>query len=229
MTPRTSPSTRIVLLIAGLAALPAAAEEVACPGTVASVDAADPALVGSVCSAVRRASEFLERCGLAVTAPVEIRVSDEPEGLAAGCLGLYECEAQQIRLRPPEAMQELRASFTFEGMDALVLFESIVAHEWAHAAFEHSACGSALCVDNHEYVANVTQVWSLPDEVRLRFLAEHPSDGPVDPDLLNGFIAAFAPDRFAALAWQHFNEPGNGCAFIEDLTAGRQTLRLRVE
>ena len=206
------------------------AEILKCKGELAFVVSEDPLIASSVCATVERTSKFLGKCGLSVATPVHVSVSDELPLVGKGCLGLFECEQQQIWLRTPAGMAEVRHEIgNFNGLDDQVVFESIVAHEWAHAAFEQTACQSALCVDNHEYVANVAQMWSLPESLRDQLVAEFPVKAPVDTHRLNAFVAALAPDRFAAIAWQHFSEEGNGCDFVADLIEGRRTLQLLPE
>lgn len=213
-----------------LAGAVATAEPVACADPMASVEAGDAELVPQVCETVTETAAFVATCGLSVKEPITIIVSDEAEGLPPGCFGRFECAAREIRVKTPEAIAaQDGGGGAFAALPPQVLFESIVAHEWAHAAFEHSACSEARCTSNHEYVAHVAQVNAMPEAARERFLDYHWIKEPVDRQRLNVFILGLAPDRYAAMAWRHFNAPGNGCAFVEALATGAVSLRVVAE
>ena len=222
-----APGLVAALLLAGAVAT---AEPVACGDTVASVEVGDAGLVPQVCETVKETAAFLATCGLSVKEPITIIVADDAEGLPPGCFGLFECAAREIRVRTPGAMAAQEGGGgAFAALGPMVLFDSIVAHEWAHAAFEHSACPEARCTSNHEYVAHVAQVNAMPEAARERFLAYHWIKEPVEAQRLNVFMLALSPDRYAVMAWRHFNEPGNGCAFVEALATGAVSLRVVAE
>lgn len=84
----------------------------------------------------------------------------------------------------------------------------------------------ASCANNHEYVAYAMQMLLLPANERQKIVTTYDIASPIDPLLLNCFIAAMAPDRFAAIVWQHYSEQGNGCSFVRELVSGEATLGL---
>lgn len=203
------------------------AEPVACAETRATVDADAPGLALRVCSAVARTEAFLSACGIGVSDPVRIRVGAEIISDMDDCAGLYISETREIRARTPEGMAERRARADPEMVvDEMLFFESVIAHEWAHAAFDQTASERAQCTENHEYVGYLAQMWYLPEPVREKFLGRFPERTDIGADELNLFIAGLAPDLYAAKVWQHFQQDEGGCGFLRDLAAGRQTLQL---
>ncbi len=216
----------LALAVTGLPAL-AGAEQATCGGASVAVRAPSLALARSVCTGVDKTMLLLEQCGLGLSGPVRITVADDLPNLSHACFGYYDCDSGRILVRSPDSIADVSAeSDLYLGLDPQVVFESIIAHELAHAAFAHVACEDAACLANHEYVAYAIQMWSLPPSVRDGLVAAFGQDAPVEPMRLNALIAVMAPHKFAALAWQHFNEDGHGCGFVQDLATGRTSLEI---
>jgi hypothetical protein len=218
-----------MLFVAASTILPvlADADDAICEGGKVSVTAPDHAIAQSVCNSVETALSLLDQCDLQLSEPVTISVFDDLPNFDHNCFGFYRCEDNQISLISPSTISEVSAqSDLYLGFDPQVVFDSIVVHEVAHAAFSHSACQESACLANQEYVAYAVQMWSMPLPVRDEIIARFGQDKPVEPVRLNDLVAAMAPEKFAALAWQHFNEPGHGCDFIQGLATGRTSLAM---
>ena len=199
---------------------------VACDLENFTVEAETTAEAQAVCKLVSDALPQLQDCHMPVKLPVKIIVSDEMRGVGPRCLGYYQCESSEIYVRSAEGMaQSIDPEGAYSQIETDVFFESIVVHELAHALFQQNACVSAVCADNHEYVGHAMQMVWLPEDARAQIVQEYAQEPPIDPMLLNGFIAAMAPDRYAALVWQHFSEPENGCNFVQRLLIGETTLQ----
>lgn len=216
-------------LIAAFTVLPvlAHADSVVCEGADVSVTASEDLLAQSVCDTVQRTITLLEQCGLQLSEPIDISILDDLPKFGDNCFGYYECDGNHISLRSPVSIANVSAqSVLYTGLDPIVILNSLVAHEVAHAAFAQSTGEDAAFLANHEYVAYAVQMWSLPPLVRDEIVASFGQDEPVEPIRLNELVAVMAPEKFAALAWQHFNEPGHGCDFVQDLATGRATLAI---
>jgi hypothetical protein len=203
--------------------------QVTCDVPGFSVQAETGAEARQVCRVISAALPQLRSCHLSVQNPVHITVSEELADAPARCLGYYQCDQSEIHIRSAQGMERVFAPdsvFGQVGLDAF--FESIVVHEVAHALFQQNACVTAACIDNHEYVAHAMQMAWLPDDQRALILDAYPTETPVDPMRLNSFIAAMAPERYAALVWQHFNQPENGCDFVQGLLSGDVSLQLQL-
>jgi len=213
-----------------MAGMVVASERLACARPSFSVEADTPVISGMVCDLVDRAVPFLEACHLEVRMPVHIVVSDDLGGVPDGCLGYFECDRSEIRVRTVEGMaRAVSDASMFSTIEKDPYFESVVVHEMAHALFEQSACERTKCAENHEYVAHAMQMAWLPVADRERLVATFPVEYPIDPLRLNAFMVALAPDRYAATVWQHFSLPENGCAIVGRLLAGEQSLQLMPE
>jgi hypothetical protein len=222
-------SRTLGLLSAAFMSLPilADADGAICDGGQVSVTAPSYPLVQSVCDSVERTLALLDQCDLQLSEPIAISIFDNLPNLSHNCFGFYECDSNRIWLRSPDSIANVVGqSPLYLGFEAKVVFDSIVAHEVAHAAFAQTACEDATCLANHEYVAYVVQMWSLPPSVRDEIVARFGQDEPVEPLRLNAMIAVMAPEKFAALAWQHFNEADHGCDFVQDLATGRTSLAI---
>jgi len=198
-----------------------------CESANVTVTAPRLSLAHSVCDNVEETLSLLEQCDLALPDPVKITVLDDLPNVSHACFGFYECDGNRISIRSPDSIAEVSGqSALYMGLDPNTVFDSIVTHEVSHAAFAQSSRGDAECLANHEYVAYVMQMWSLPPAVRGRIVERFGQDELVDSLRLNELVAVMAPAKFAALAWQHFNEDGNGCDFVKDLTTGRASLEI---
>jgi hypothetical protein len=218
------------LSIALLMPLASVAETVSCKTTSLTVEVMDEALGETICTTAERGANMLRACHLGLPPDILVVVYDELPGVSSRCVGKYECDENRISIRSPEHLDSARdPTSAFFNVDQVAFFKSVLVHELAHAAFEHTACQSARCPNNHEYVAYVMQMQALPAAARQTIIDNYRVSSPVDPQLLNSFVAALAPDRFAAIAWQHFTEADHGCDFVGDLISGNETLQLLTE
>ena len=205
----------------------ALAETVVCSESLVSVTAPNASRAQSVCTTVMATLPKLAQCDLQLSHPLSITVLNDLPGVSDTCFGYYVCDGHRIFVRSPGGIAEItQLSRLYKDIAPEVVFDSIVVHEVSHAAFEQTACEDALCLANHEYVAYVMQMWSFPLVVRQKIVEQFGQDEPVEPIRLNDLIAVIAPEKFAALAWQHFNQPGNGCDFVGALVTGNVSLEI---
>lgn len=203
------------------------AEPKACETSTVSVESDNDTLVETVCKTAEQARLMLNACHLSLQEDILVVVSGLLPGVSPRIIGIYESAENRISVLSPEELQSaLLFGSAFAGIEKNIFFKSVLIHELSHAAFENTACRSGSCVENHEYVAYAMQMLSLPVPYRQKIVNEYRITPPIDPLLLNSFIAVMAPDRFAAIVWQHFSEEGNGCSFVRDLASGKSTLGL---
>lgn len=207
----------------GLLAAPLSAQTAACPDPRFSTLNAG-ADAGSICAAAVRATAELSSCNLDVPTPLVIEVS---QTLSENCLGLYHCGEQRVEILPRASYAELLAgeySSVFAPVSPAEFFDSIIRHEFAHAALDGMPCPFENCLVGQEYVAYTMQVRFLPEADRAAFLAMNPHDGPVPRDLLNAMTLLMRPNLFARRAWQHLTERPDPCAFIDRIARGEVVL-----
>ena len=218
-----------LMLCAVFVSLPilTASETVSCESALATVSAPNRMLADSVCATFEETQSLLGQCELEVSKSINIEVFDALPSVSNACFGFYEYDTNRISLRSPDSIATvIEQSTLYEGLDPKTVFDSIVVHEVSHAAFAQTAFDDAACLANHEYVAYVMQMWSLPPSIRSEIVDRFGQVEPVAPQRLSEIVAVMAPAQFAALAWQHFNEDGHGCDFVQDLVIGRASLEI---
>jgi hypothetical protein len=220
----------VLLWALALASAPVSAGEVACPDPRVRVEADSAALRERVCGEIERLRPSFAACGLEQGRQITLLVvsgsATDPHD--PSCIGSYDCGRDEIRVLHPEALpQAVGPDSPLARLSAGELFDSLIAHELAHAFFAQSEPGGEVrpFVDQ-EYVAYAMQMASLDEAARARLLEAHAGMAMVDRIELNGIVALAAPTLFAAKAWRHFSSPGNGCAFVERLIRGEVTLSL---
>jgi hypothetical protein len=198
------------------AAAPAAAEPLPCPGTGITVEA-DPAIAPRICRVASATAERLSRCGLPLSGPVEIRVV---AALPEACTGLYHCGARRIDLLAPDALAGARrADSAFAAIPTEPYFDSILAHETAHAAHDAAPCPFGTCEVTGEYVAYATQIAALPGEARTAFLAAVGITHATRADL-SLVLLKLDPARFAASAHLHLAARPDPCGYLAVIGRG---------
>ncbi|MEX5728845.1 hypothetical protein Ga0609869_002198 [Rhodovulum iodosum] len=195
-----------------------------------TVEAERPAIMAAACDAVARARPRLAACHLDQSRPLVIRVVDETQHLDEACLAYYDCRDDSISVSGPDALsRSLKHDSIWARIAPAALFDSLITHELAHAFLDQTECTGVPCYADHEYIAYALQIDGLSPEDRARVLDGHKVRLPVDPMGLNEFTVLSAPGYFAQAAWLHFSAPDNGCAFVEKLIEGTDTLRIPSE
>ena len=218
---------RHLILISWLFALAteATSNELVCDNPLLTVVAQDAALANRICVAAEKAVEKLSDCGMRQTDPVTIEVI---EGLTPNdprCLGIFHCDSAHIELIAPEYVEAaLGDGSFFAEIPSAEFYDSIVVHEITHALAHQTRQGPLSSVTDTEYLAFAMQLQFLSEDTRAEFLSKHAVAEPVKPQALNEAVLAFAPSVFAIKAWKHFNQPENGCSFVDALLRGDQAL-----
>lgn len=215
---QTGPSWLLCLLVAAMPGATALRAQTVCPDVDASVETDSPELAARVCAVVEEETESLAQCNLVVPLPLTIEVQPS---LEQGCLGLYHCDTSLIELLDPASFAEaISDQGPFAAIPVEGYYDSIVAHELAHAAYDERNCPLESCLVNQEFIAYAMQVRSLSPEDRALFEAA----SPINPDealsYLSEVMHAMAPQRFATTAWWHFARQQDPCGYVGSIVAG---------
>jgi hypothetical protein len=196
-----------------------------CPGNGWEVTGTDDHERALVCEGVAGATAFLSSCGVVGTAATRVRVVDAlPLSCGVKVWGLFDAASDEIVLgNPAICLADAPDESLFRLISAPLAFVSIAAHEATHAMLHARGLGAERRLE-HEYIAAVVQMRVLPEAAREAVLAPLKLGATVDLWELNPLILALRPELFAGLAWQHFENANNNCAFIRALAEG--TLRL---
>jgi hypothetical protein len=192
-------------------------ELLSCEGISVSVDAPDLALAEQACQAAAHAVPLIAECGVAFSQPQIIEVTDAiPE--APDCMGIYHCGTNRIEILAPGSMESLRRDDSaFYSIPTEIYFDSIIAHELAHAAYDAVPCPYSDCLVTSEYVAYAMQVYSLPPRDQRAFEAGLALENRVSRYEISAINLMMAPDRFARNVWVHFSQRRDGCAYVADM------------
>lgn len=100
------------------------------------------------------------------------------------------------------------------------LWDSVIAHELTHAAYQRVNCPFPSCIATSEYAAFAMQVRSLPSEELERFGRSEPPKTKPTRDAISATMYLMAPDLFAELAWRHFDSRPDQCTYMEWIMTG---------
>lgn len=207
----------LAITVFALIAAGATAEPLICDEAPLEVHAADPALAERTCEAAARVLPLLAECGVVLARAQTIEIRDAIPG-APDCMGVYHCDADRIELLAPEAMDRLRRQDgAFHALSTPAFFESVLAHELAHAAYDPVPCPFSDCLVTSEYVAYAMQVRSLPSADRAIFETALNLEERVSRYEFSSVGLLMAPDSFARDVWVHFSQREDGCAYVADM------------
>lgn len=193
------------------------AEVLSCDGIPVTVSAPDLALAEQTCRAAARTLPLMAQCGVVLSHPQDVEVMEvfpEPRD----CMGIYHCGANRIEILSPASIERLRRDDSaFHSIPTAIYFDSILAHELAHAAYDGVPCPYPDCLVTSEYVAYAMQVDSLPPPYRTIFEADVALRDRLSRYEISAIVLLMAPDQFARNVWAHFSQREDGCAYVADM------------
>lgn len=217
-TPRTTTLSLLFFLLASPVREAGASE---CPSGVAIVDGQES--IDLVCEAANEAVRLLATCGIVQRSPFRARiVVDLPEECPPSALGFFDASTDQVIVASYEECLEMTDSEDRFGIPmSRPLYRSLLVHEFAHALVNQNADIERTA---HEYIAYVTQFASMESDLRNRIMTKYPHHNPIEDRELNSSYFYLSPPDFAVKAYSHFNMPGKGCGFVQDLVQGHRKL-----
>jgi hypothetical protein len=195
-----------------------------CHGTRAVLEAVPPAEVARVCEAAISAESELGRCNLAASNPYTIRfVTDIRDDYGSCIFGRFRSNPDVASILGRSATEKLVANIPDdEPMSVLRslplddLHRSLIVHEVTHAIV-HQNLKVPPSHTIYEYIAAVIQLGTLSQHSRDAYLARFAGEDVFIDAMFNDLVEAMNPARFAAAAYRHFHQPGNGCIFVHRL------------
>ena len=192
-----------------------------CVGLDIAATAPSEQLLDLICETVSDQIALLNACGIVQKRPVTIEAVPVIENVPPNCVGVYHCATDEIQVVLPETLAfRDPPDFLYRGLSTDVAFSSILRHELTHALLEHMTEDRPIHPAAHEYIAFALQIEAMSDDERAIFLETNGRRPAKSLDTFNMFIYGLVPGRFASAAWLHFNSPGHGCDFIQDILEG---------
>ncbi len=192
-----------------------------CPETTIGVVGGDQVERAEVCAAVAQAWPVLARNGIAIDAPLTIRlVAVMPDVVNEHAFGFFDARSNEITVLDFDAAAASPGSSCLALGSTMTrsLWHSYVAHELAHAAAASRFAPGVPTFTASEYIAAVVQLSVLPERTRQDVLARF------------GGLKAFGakseitstyyfidPCAFAVKSYLHYLQPENGPSFIAAL------------
>jgi hypothetical protein len=201
---------------------PALADEnLHCAGTSVSVRGVDRAEVENACQGVAAAVKFLASIGLDTSVAAEVRLVEALPELQQGARA-YGCKVKADDRIYVLNLSECR-KLPLAGdvpVDA-AMHRSLVAHEVGHHITAANFRVARPTIVAHEYIAYVTMFATLEPAARERLLARFPGDGFESTREISLTVYLIDPNRFGAQSYRHFERPGNGASFVQQVLSGR--------
>ena len=208
----------LVIAVSALAASGSATAKISCNNhqfvNIVAPGGGHPA---EVCEASQKAIEFLARYDLYLKRPVTIELvetSINNRGYIA--FGSYDRSQDKIKLMSYEAIMKGTAPQMYDQPFDLEHYHGAIAHEIAHAVFQHNTSGieDQLTNATQEYLAHATQLGVLSPQ-RRRQIIEASEVGPWEPgDSISEIYMSLNPTGFAVKSYLHLSKLDDPQPFI---------------
>jgi hypothetical protein len=201
---------------------PALADEsLHCAGTSVSVRGVDRAEVESACQGVVAAVRFLASLGLDTSAAAEVRLVEALPAIQGGAAA-YGCKVKaDDRIYVLNLSECRKLPLAADVPVDAAMHRGLVAHEVGHHIAAANFKVARPTIVAHEYIAYVTMFAALEPAARERLLARFPGEGFESAREIGLTVYLLDPNRFGAQAYRHFQRPGNGASFVEQVLSGR--------
>lgn len=180
-------------------------------------DAAD------VCAGAHRALSFFAGHGLGLREPVTLEVVAQlPAPAPSTAAGVFLAGDRRIYMLSYSAFHRFRTWFKLPIDRAM--YQSLAAHEVAHAITEANFQIAHPSIHAREYLAYVALFATMTPALRTRILNAIPGQGFEDEGRISFIVYMFDPMLFGAQSYRHYLRAENGGAFLRAVLAG-QALR----
>ena len=177
----------------------------------------------SACAGADKAKHFLSSLGLRTDVRITMNVVDQLTFCKTeSAVGCYKMNDGSVEILKFSAIKESKGDKIFNLEWSVDFYESISAHESAHVVINHNRSYPRLSWLSHEYIAYVTQIATMPIELRERILYLYTAEAFGSTWEINATILMMSPALFSARAYRHFMRPENGKKFIRALLDGEE-------
>ena len=217
-----SPIRAAALAFALACGQPALADEGRrCDGTALTVYGSDRADVQGACAGVVDAVAFLASLGLDTSTPGEIRLVEALPAIQGGAAA-YGCHVKsESRIYVLNLAECRKLPLAPDLLVDAVVHRGLVAHEVGHHVAAANFRTPRPTIVALEYIAYVTMMATMETEARERILQQFAGQGFESVREISLTVYLIDPTRFGAQAYRHFQRPGNGASFVQQVLSGR--------
>ncbi len=192
-----------------------------CPGTPnVRVRPAGERGARAACAGATQASDFLAAQGFSVDESIQIVLVEVlPPDAGESAIGAYFKVDRRAYVLSYAAFAK-RGDWSSLSTD-LSLYESLVAHEIAHAIAADNFKAGSPSAPAQEYVAYVTMFATMAPGLRKRLLKRFPKPAYRGDWQMSTTIYLLDPLQFGARAYRHFLDPANGRRYLQEVLAGQ--------
>lgn len=177
----------------------------------------------SVCQGAADAIRFLAAQGLKTSGHIEVLVVDTlPYSTSSSTYGGYVHSELRAYLLRSSKIAERRTVFNLPFERGL--YQSLAAHEVAHAIAASNFRVPNPQIEAEEYIAYVTMYATMPERYRNALFEQFRGERFENEIQINTFSYLLDPFRFGILAYKHFMKLDNKGDFLQRVLAGRALL-----
>ncbi len=199
-----------------------------CAGLSVAVSGASLAEQQAICLGASKALRIFAQCGVSSRKHIRITVVRSFGSRFYGhafdghIYAFFDNTGPAINILDSAALEAaIPTESYYSVLTSAELYESISAHEMAHALLWQNAKGHTLQTNAQEYLAFAVQIASMTPEARGRLLSKVPRGEVVDLSVFNAITLNMAREYFAALAYEHFRRPENHCRMLQSILLGQ--------
>jgi len=188
------------------------------------VDSNDPEMTDHLCAMATEVRGKLEACGLTQSRPLTIEMVDKVSHPMGDCLAYFDCEYDLVRVTDPASYKDLMGEdASYASLPVMVTLRALLTHEITHAFLTQAAGDRPVPMVDQEYAAAAMELEFMEEKWRKALINANPVSFPPREGLIDIWIYAFSPRKFAVNAWQHFSLAENGCSLIRKIVGGQKS------
>jgi len=176
-------------------------------------------VTAEVCSAAKRAIDFLAKYGLSPKREIRFNLVEEKidsHGYIA--YGSYDSRSDTIQLMSYRSIIEDSENPMMYGEPFdRVHYSGAIAHEVAHAVVQHNIVIKPLSTGPQEYLAHSTQLAVLPEQRKNSIVRAMAIEPWVSGDAISDIYMAIEPGKFAVKSYLHLTTMDDPEGFVQIL------------
>lgn len=176
--------------------------------------------IQDICTAGLAVASFYRDAGFLKIPTMHITMVDNiPQEVDTNVLGCFAPKSGEIRIL--SFLAASKCGNWFGRHIDRALYQSLTAHEIAHAFASYNASVEKLSVRAGEYVAYVVMFATMDHDHRQKILEDCPGTGFETDEQISSTYYYLSPCQFGVNAYRHFLRPENGIRFFVSVIHGQ--------